>query len=137
MSLKIAGSIEQNVERDSFLRTGRRHRLAVGSDTRISVLLIATDRRRRWAAGRTHQVRHVDLRHAIERVPDTLRYAEEYTTQALDIRNTIVHKMLRLSPLEFEGILRPAFHQDEWKLIAVGAVIGFLVGELQVLVFPH
>ncbi|HEX7660871.1 MAG TPA: DUF445 domain-containing protein [Pseudonocardiaceae bacterium] len=86
---------------------------------------------------RFQELKLTAVRHAIERVPDTLRYAEEYTTQALDIRNTIVHKMLRLSPLEFEGILRPAFHQDEWKLIAVGAVIGFLVGELQVLVFPH
>jgi hypothetical protein len=39
--------------------------------------------------------------------------------------------------LEFEGLLRPAFRQDEWKLIAVGAIIGGLVGELQVLVLLH
>jgi uncharacterized membrane protein YheB (UPF0754 family) len=77
------------------------------------------------------------VRKAIERLPDTLHYAEDYTTQALDIRNTITHKMMQLSPLEFEGILRPAFKQDEWKLIAVGAIIGFLVGELQVFVVLH
>jgi len=74
---------------------------------------------------------------AIERLPETLRYAEEYTTEALDVRNTIVSRMRQLSPIEFEGLLRPAFKQDEWKLIAVGAVIGFLVGELQVSVFLH
>jgi hypothetical protein len=34
-------------------------------------------------------------------------------------------------------LLRPAFRQEEWKLIAVGALIGFLVGELQVFVFLH
>lgn len=29
-------------------------------------------------------------------------------------------------------MLRPAFKEDEWALIAVGAVLGFVVGELQI-----
>jgi hypothetical protein len=29
-------------------------------------------------------------------------------------------------------VLRPAFKQDEWKLILVGGILGVLVGELQV-----
>ncbi|WP_410667332.1 DUF445 family protein [Amycolatopsis sp. cmx-4-68] len=70
---------------------------------------------------------------AAERVPETIRHAENYAINALDVRNTIVDRMRRLSALEFEQLLRPAFRQDEWKLIAVGAVIGGLVGELQVL----
>jgi uncharacterized membrane protein YheB (UPF0754 family) len=74
---------------------------------------------------------------AAERVPDTIRYAEDYAVNALDVRNTISERMRRLSPVEFEGLLRPAFRQDEWKLIAVGAVIGGLVGELQVLLLLH
>ncbi len=61
------------------------------------------------------------------------RAAAAKATGALDGRNTIVTKMRQLTPLEFEGIPRPAFKQDEWKLIAVGAVIGGLVGELPVL----
>jgi uncharacterized membrane protein YheB (UPF0754 family) len=73
----------------------------------------------------------------IQRLPDTLREAEGYATRALDVRNTIVEKMRQLTPLEFEMLLRPAFKQDEWKLIAVGAIIGFLVGELQVFAFVH
>ncbi|SFB08273.1 Protein of unknown function [Amycolatopsis marina] len=72
---------------------------------------------------------------AIEYLPQTVEHVEDYATNALDVRNTIVDKMQQLTPLEFEGILRPAFKQDEWKLIAVGAVIGGLVGELQVLLF--
>ena len=39
--------------------------------------------------------------------------------------------------VEYEALLRPAFRQDEWKLIAVGAVIGALIGELQVFLFLH
>ena len=70
---------------------------------------------------------------AAERVPETIRHAENYAINALDVRNTIVDRMGKLSALEFEQLLRPAFRQDEWKLIAVGAVIGGLVGELQVL----
>ena len=44
---------------------------------------------------------------------------------------------VHLTPIEYEGLLRPAFRQDEWKLIAVGGIIGFLVGELQVLLMLH
>ena len=86
---------------------------------------------------RFQQVKLVAVAKAIERLPDTLGYIEDYVTEALDIRNTIVDRMTKLSPLEFEGLLRPAFRQDEWKLIAVGALIGFLIGELQVFAFLH
>ncbi|WET79067.1 DUF445 family protein [Amycolatopsis sp. QT-25] len=74
---------------------------------------------------------------AAARIPETIRHAESYAVDALDVRNTIVDRMRRLNPLEFEQLLRPAFRQDEWKLIAVGAVIGGLVGELQVLLLLH
>nr|WP_221472095.1 DUF445 family protein [Amycolatopsis umgeniensis] len=74
---------------------------------------------------------------AAARIPETIRHAESYAVNALDVRNTIVDRMRQLNPLEFEQLLRPAFRQDEWKLIAVGAVIGGLVGELQVLLLLH
>jgi hypothetical protein len=73
----------------------------------------------------------------LELVPDTIRHVEGYATEALDVRRTIVDQMQRLTPVQYEGILRPAFRQDEWKLIAVGAIIGFLVGELQVVLLLH
>ncbi len=82
---------------------------------------------------RFQEMKQVAAAKAAERVPDTIRHAETYAVNALDVRNTIVDRMRRLSPLEFEQLLRPAFRQDEWKLIAVGAVIGGLVGELQAL----
>jgi hypothetical protein len=63
--------------------------------------------------------------------------AERYATEALDIRDTIATKMRRLTRIEYEGLLRPAFRQDEWKLIAVGAAIGAVIGELQVLLLLH
>ena len=73
----------------------------------------------------------------IRYLPETVDHVEGYATGALDVRNKIIDKMRQLTPIDFEGILRPAFKQDEWKLIAVGAVIGGLVGELQVLLLLH
>ena len=73
----------------------------------------------------------------MERLPATLKHVEKYAEDAMDIRNTLVSKLQQLTPAEFEGILRPAFQQDEWILIAVGAMLGFLVGELQVFLMTH
>jgi uncharacterized membrane protein YheB (UPF0754 family) len=81
---------------------------------------------------RMREMKHEAANRAIERLPATVRVAEEYLTEALDVGNTIAQKMRDLSRVQYEELLRPAFRQDEWKLIAVGAVIGFLVGELQV-----
>jgi uncharacterized membrane protein YheB (UPF0754 family) len=74
---------------------------------------------------------------AIRYLPTTMLTAERYATEALDIRDTITTKMRRLTRIEYEALLRPAFRQDEWKLIAVGACIGAIIGELQVLLLLH
>jgi uncharacterized membrane protein YheB (UPF0754 family) len=68
----------------------------------------------------------------IETLPEAMRHAHGYVAEALDLENILAEKMRRLTAEEFEALLRPAFQQDEWILIAVGAVLGFLVGELQV-----
>lgn len=68
----------------------------------------------------------------LKQLPDTMRYVESYAEDAMNVRNTLVDRMQRLSPEEFEGMLRPAFKEDEWSLIIVGAVLGFLVGEMQI-----
>jgi uncharacterized membrane protein YheB (UPF0754 family) len=69
----------------------------------------------------------------LAKLPETMKHIEAYAEDAMDIRNTLVNRMQQLSPQEFEGMLRPAFKEDEWSLIIVGAVLGFLVGEMQIL----
>jgi len=69
----------------------------------------------------------------MDRLPETLAYVEDYTAEALDIKATLVRKMDDLTDEEFEQLIRPAFQADEWRLITVGAVLGFGLGELQVL----
>lgn len=73
----------------------------------------------------------------IARLPEALQKVENYADDAMDIKRTLVAKMQEMTAKEFEGVLRPVFQQDEWKLIAVGAVLGFLVGELQVFIMLH
>lgn len=65
-------------------------------------------------------------------MPETMRHVEKYAGDAMDVRNTLVTRMQDLTPEQFEGMLRPAFKEDEWALITVGAVLGFIVGELQI-----
>ena len=68
----------------------------------------------------------------LKRMPSLLRHAEAYVDTALDVKGTLVSGLQNLSAEDFENVLRPVFRQDEWKLIATGAILGFLVGELQV-----
>ena len=68
----------------------------------------------------------------LAQLPATMKFIESYAEDAMDIRTTLVERMQQLTPEEFEGMLRPAFKEDEWSLIAVGAALGFIVGELQI-----
>ncbi|WP_028937392.1 DUF445 domain-containing protein [Pseudonocardia spinosispora] len=70
---------------------------------------------------------------AIATAPSTMAPVMAYAKDALAIEQTIVGAMRAMTPLEFESVLRPAFKQDEWKLILVGGILGAIVGELQVL----
>ncbi|ART72683.1 DUF445 domain-containing protein [Mycobacterium dioxanotrophicus] len=73
----------------------------------------------------------------LERLPTTLRDAQDYAMSALDLEQTIVDKMGQLTNEEYESILRPVFKDDEPTMIAVGAILGGLVGEIQVQIIEH
>jgi len=80
----------------------------------------------------------VDL--VIERLPATLLDAQDYAMSKIDLEHTIAEKMNQLSNEEYESILRPVFKDDEPLMIAIGAILGGCVGELQVLMiefFTH
>ncbi|MEL0027883.1 MAG: DUF445 domain-containing protein, partial [Perlucidibaca sp.] len=81
--------------------------------------------------------RYVEMKGVVaERImaylPEAMKHMETYAEEAMDVRNTLVERMKTLNSEEFEGMLRPAFKEDEWILITVGAVLGIVVGELQV-----
>lgn len=78
------------------------------------------------------QLKRDAVRIVLDRLPETAREVEDYVMEAVDVRNTVVSKFGMMTSEEYENVLRPAFKQDEWKILLVGAVLGFLVGELQV-----
>jgi hypothetical protein len=93
-------------------------------------------------------------------IPNIIDQSYEYTTDALGIEKEMKTKMSDLSPVDFEGVLHPAFEEDEIQLILLGGelsvfgfspldpsakahvnrsslvgVLGAIVGGLQVLAF--
>ncbi|MDX1802762.1 MAG: DUF445 family protein [Alcanivorax sp.] len=80
------------------------------------------------------QMKESAVAELVQRLPDTLKHIENYANDALDLENTLSTRLQSLKPEEFEGMLRPAFEQDEWILIAVGALLGLMVGLFQLLV---
>jgi uncharacterized membrane protein YheB (UPF0754 family) len=73
----------------------------------------------------------------MDRLPETMSYLEDYARESMDVRNLLIEKMQDLDELQFEALIRPAFEQDEWILITVGAALGFVMGEIQALVLEH
>ena len=54
-----------------------------------------------------------------------------FAGQAVDLKGELHERLASLDQESYEGVLRPAFQQDEWKLIAAGAALGFVAGVLQ------
>lgn len=60
-----------------------------------------------------------------------MHYANDYADKALRVGDDLCERMQKLSPEEFEGVLRPAYEADEWKLILTGAILGMIAGFMQ------
>ncbi len=73
----------------------------------------------------------------IDRMPEASYQAQAYAADRLDIENTIVERMRMMDTDDYENLLRPAFKDDEWIIIALGATLGFLFGEIQVQIITH
>lgn len=68
----------------------------------------------------------------LDEIPNIIDQSYEYTTEALGIEEEMRTKMKALSPAEFEGVLHPAFEEDEIQLILLGGLLGAIVGVLQI-----
>ena len=73
----------------------------------------------------------------VEAMGTMLGHAEEYFEEALDLERTLHVKMSALTPDAFESLLRPVFSEDEWKLIALGGILGVCIGCVQMQILGH
>jgi uncharacterized membrane protein YheB (UPF0754 family) len=67
----------------------------------------------------------------VEQMPEQAQHIEAYATEALDLETLAAERMQLMSSDQYEELLRPAFRDDEKTVVAVGAILGFIVGELQ------
>jgi uncharacterized membrane protein YheB (UPF0754 family) len=67
----------------------------------------------------------------IAKLPETSSYIEGYFQERLQLEDMMVEKMRDLDAQSYENLLRPAFKDDEWIIVVLGAALGFLFGELQ------
>jgi uncharacterized membrane protein YheB (UPF0754 family) len=73
----------------------------------------------------------------IERLPETAGQIQAYAAERLAVDDTIVERKRLMDADQYENLLRPAFKADEWIIVALGAALGFLLGELQVQIITH
>jgi len=66
-------------------------------------------------------------------LPRMVHTTYDYTTEAMAAEEKLRDRLQALPPAEFEGVLHPVFEEDEWKLIAVGGLLGMFVGIFQTL----
>jgi uncharacterized membrane protein YheB (UPF0754 family) len=82
------------------------------------------------------QVKKKLVKRFVYALPGPVRKTFDYTERAFDMENLLRTRLQALPPEEFEGILRPAFQEEELKLILVGMVLGIIAGTAQmVLIF--
>jgi uncharacterized membrane protein YheB (UPF0754 family) len=77
------------------------------------------------------QIKQRIAERTLEHMPRHVGRIEAYAGEALDLETLAAERMGLMSSDQYEELLRPAFRDDEKTVVAVGAILGFLVGELQ------
>lgn len=74
------------------------------------------------------RMKELTVKQIFENSDKYLMYAYDYANGALQVGDDLCERMRSLSPADFEGVLRPAYQADEWKLIVTGAILGGIAG---------
>ncbi|MEZ4288293.1 MAG: DUF445 family protein [Polyangiales bacterium] len=77
------------------------------------------------------QLREEVLVQIKEEWPKPGGFFHTFAGTAVDLRGELDSRLSALDAEAYEGVLRPAFQQDEWKLIVAGAVLGLAAGIAQ------
>jgi len=80
------------------------------------------------------RVRETFADESVERTIEPLQDPAFNEERSEAIRDLIARRIKELPPRDFVGLLRPAFVEDEWMLILLGAGLGFVAGWIQLAV---
>jgi uncharacterized membrane protein YheB (UPF0754 family) len=78
-----------------------------------------------------YKMRDMSSKRIFDDAEKFMPYSFEYISKTLNIAEELSSRMKKLSPEEFEGVLRPAYEADEWKLILTGSLLGMGAGFMQ------
>lgn len=67
-------------------------------------------------------------RQLITNVNADIHPLHKYINRQLNLRPTLIHRMNKLTPSQFEQVLHPIFQEDELTLIIAGGVLGAVAG---------
>jgi len=115
-------------------RTRRMIRDAIRPEADRVVGIMAPLVRIAGGTDRYERVQEAFAEEGIERTIEPLHDPEFNEDRSEAIETLIYERLCALPPEEFIGLLRPAFQEDEWMLVMLGAVLGFVAGCLQLLV---
>ena len=79
-----------------------------------------------WESGRQAAVEVI-----VKGFPDLIRDFEKTIENLMDVEDTIASRMAALPAQEFEKMFHSVFIEDEWMLIALGGVLGVVLGSVQ------
>jgi uncharacterized membrane protein YheB (UPF0754 family) len=79
------------------------------------------------------RIKETILEQVLVALPHLRPEFEAYLDRKLDVEGLIRERLSGLTKREFERILRGVFEEDEWTLIALGGVLGALIGVGQAL----
>merc|ERR1719446_511193 len=77
------------------------------------------------------QLKEDVIDYALEILPRHTKEIERYMDETMQVKETLSWRLARITPDEFEDIIHPIFEQDEWILLAVGGILGVIIGLLQ------
>lgn len=84
--------------------------------------------------GQYERVREMFAEQSVDTTIQPLHDPEFNDERSEAIRELMTERVKALPPEGFVELLRPAFEEDEWMLILLGAVLGYVAGWLQLLV---
>lgn len=77
------------------------------------------------------EIRSFIIKDLVFRMPANLRNLYGVLDRSFNLKVLIRDRMQAMSPDDFVGVLRPAFQEEEWILIGVGALLGGIAGFAQ------
>ena len=115
-------------------RTRKMIRDAIRPEVDRSVGLAAPIIRMTTGNEQYERLREAFAEESVDQTIDPLHDPEFNDERSDAIEGWMAERITRLPPEGFVELLRPAFEEDEWMLILLGAVLGFVAGCIQLLV---